>query len=497
MTRLGEQQAVLQRQLGTVATCDQLTGLASRSQLFASLSTALSAGQRGVLMLVNLDGFREVNDELGHARGDDVLRAVAERLSAAVRDGEMVARLGGDEFGVFLPDVRVLHVQPLLDRVLVASTTRLAMGGRDRHLRASVGVVFTGPGTDPTTVLGKADLAMRSGKADGGHRVSSYADVMGRDLAERRSLEADLAQAIERGQLHAVYQPLVDLSDGTLIGFEALLRWTHPQRGTIGPDVFIPVAESSGLIDEIGEWILKQALAQLRNWQLDGNPALSMAVNLSTRQLNDPKLPARVRDLVYRAGVDPATLTLEITESLAMDEGTPALARLWELKSIGVRLALDDFGTGHSSLARLALIPIDKVKIDKSFVSPLRHGDAESQRRAVLLRAAVAMSHGLGLRVVAEGAESAEHVGLLRALGCHEVQGYHLGRPAAAADLYLPGMRWSLPAPDRRLLVAGTEMSDGSHRTPTVAPRTPRVTGKAPAPDVENRQSYPSFRPGP
>ncbi len=458
----------LARRLTHSASHDPLTGLANRALLTERITAALLSTGHVAVMFLDLDDFKAVNDELGHAAGDLLLRAVSERLLGSVRTGDTVARLGGDEFAVLFPDLDADSAAPVLQRILAAVCCEVPLGGRDRSAQASAGLAFAADGEDAGRLIGKADLAMYHAKDAGGGGLAIYAESMHQELAGRLSLQADLAHALTLGQLSVAYQPLVSLTDGALVGFEALLRWRHPTRGLVPPDVFIPVAERSGEIDRIGDWVLTEALGQLAAWQRGlGHPALSMAVNLSTHQLGDPLLPERVRHALQRAGVDPRTVTLEITESLAMDQGSPALQRLWQLKSLGVRLALDDFGTGHSSLARLSAMPIDKVKIDKSFISPLVVGDAESHRRATLLRAAVAMTHGLGLQVVAEGVETEEHLALLRALGCHEAQGYLLGRPADPGAHHLPTMRWSLPPGDPRLLHPD---AGASSRTPAVMP---------------------------
>jgi len=445
----------LQRRLAHSATHDPLTGLANRTLLLQRIAESLAAGGEAphcAVLFLDLDDFKAVNDELGHAAGDQLLQTVAARLLASVREQDMVARLGGDEFALLFPELSSKGAEAVLARVLSAVGSRVVLRGRERHVGASAGLAFGRAGDDAVRLVGKADLAMYRAKADGGGGLALFQEQMHHELASRLSLEADVGQAVERRELRVVYQPLVSLDDGRLLGFEALLRWRHPTRGLVPPDVFIPVAESSGEIDRIGQWVLRESLAQLRHWQQHLGRDLTMAVNLSTRQLEDPDLPELVRAAIQHSGVDPRTLTLEVTESLAVETGSPALERLWQLKALGVRLALDDFGTGHSSLGRLGAMPIDKVKIDKSFVSPLVAGDAGTKASAVLLRAAVGMALGLGLRVVAEGVESPEHLALLRHLGCHEAQGYHLGRPADAETIDVISAQWQMPPADDRLL---------------------------------------------
>ena len=436
--------------LQVTGAVDALTGLATRTAAHAHLQALTTAGEPVTLLLLGIDGFRRVNDTLGASRGDELLQLFAAVLRAQSHPGDVLARLGGDEFAVILagrsPTDALAHARA----VLLTCRATVSTPARTWTVSCSAGLVTATPGDDADTLLGRADRTLREAKRAGAGRL--HVGPTGTDTDPAEQLDDDLALALERDQLHVVYQPQVNCLTGQLTGFEALLRWRHPQRGLVSPEVFIPLAEASGLIHRLGHWVLGQAVTQLRDWQRDGRPELTMAVNLSTRQLTDPGLALHVHHILARAGVDPRTVALEVTEGAAMDAGTPAVELLWHLKSLGVKLALDDFGTGHSSLARLAALPIDTVKIDRSFVSPLTLGDPGSHRRAVLLRAAIMMSHALEVTVIAEGAETWQQVALLRALNCDEVQGYYLARPIDPAAIHLPTLVWDLPEGDTALL---------------------------------------------
>jgi diguanylate cyclase (GGDEF)-like protein len=397
------------------------------------------------VMFVDLDDFKTVNDSLGHAVGDELLQAVAGRLQAALRPEDTAARLGGDEFAVLIEaladEAEALEVAA---RIRGALEPPLEIGERILTVTASIGVAWLdGAGTDQD-LLRDADVAMYAAKARGKAQIATFEPAMHARVLERLELNADLETALDNGELALVYQPLVELDGGAMIGVEALLRWNHPVRGLIMPDCFIALAESSGLIVPIGRWVLRSACEQLRSWQA-AQPAaadLQVFVNVSALQLADPGFPDDVRAAIEVSGVCADRVTLEITEHLQADDSERMLSRLSELKRIGVRLAIDDFGTGYSSLSYLRSFPIDLLKIDRSFIVDIAQ-DAEATR---LVRGIVEMGHALRLEIVTEGIEAAEQATLLRELGSDYAQGYHFSLPvdAAAIDRLLAG---GMPAP--------------------------------------------------
>jgi len=457
----------LQQQLSYNATHDALTGLANRTLLLASIEEALDArradGGRAAVLFLDLDDFKAVNDTLGHGAGDHLLEVVGDRLRNGIRFSDLVARLGGDEFAVLFPEFDPAAADAVVNRVLDTLNNPIRLGSRMVHVRASAGLVVSDGHDTALGVLGKADLAMYSVKERGKSDLAVFAQEMQSTRQERAELERDLAAAVTNGQLQLVYQPLVDLHGGRIIGCEALSRWAHPEHGPVPPDVFIPLAEATGAIVGIGEWVLEQACRRLSAWQrrLGGDAPFTMAVNVSARQLADDDVVARFADVLRRTAVDPRWVNLEITESLLLDDDELALDVLWKLRALGVRLAVDDFGTGYSSLSRLNRLPIQKLKIDKSFTLGLT-ADAEGRANATLISSAVAMAHGLGLQVVAEGVETQEHVGLLRHVGCDIGQGYLFSRPVAADDLDIAAAPFALAPADGGLL--RTSESDGSTR---------------------------------
>ena len=453
----------LQHQLAYSATHDPLTGLANRALLMDRLRIALcqdtGPGRRPAVMFIDLDDFKTVNDLHGHAAGDDLLRVIAGRLTGNVRSNDLVARLGGDEFAILFTDLPADFGQQLLGRILEAlrSPAVIDVQGTPHQVpvAASAGLVIAQHGDEPLTLIGQADLAMYSVKDSGKGGIKLYEPAMQERVHQRMLVATELDCSVEQDQLRAYYQPIVCLSTGRLLGFEALVRWQHPTRGMVPPDEFIAVAESTGVIQRIGLWMLDQACMQLRQWDdATHRSDLTMAVNVSARQLSDPHLSEHIQAALHRHRIDPRRITLEITESLAMDDDGPAMSALWQLKTVGVRLAMDDFGTGYSSLSRLGNLPLDKVKIDKAFVQPLSSGGEATKRAATMIRASIAMAKGLDLLVVAEGIEQATDVALLRHLGCDQGQGYLFARPLPAEEIDVARLHWALPQPDDRLLSA-------------------------------------------
>jgi diguanylate cyclase (GGDEF)-like protein len=407
---------------------DGLTGLPNRAAFRRSLRRSLASARRrqgGVgLLFIDLDGFKRVNDSLGHAVGDQLLREVAARFEAELRDSDLfgVSRLGGDEFTVLLEDVpEAIGSVRVAERLLRALNSPMLLAGREIVVRASIGVAqYPEDGDDATSLLRAADHAMYEAKRQ--HRGWARFDADSMAKADRTSLqlEVGLRHAMDRDQFRVVYQPIVGI-DGDLRGFEALLRWTSPELGAVSPEVFIPVAEESGLIVPIGQWVLDQSLALARRLPL----GLRVAVNISPAQLQRPGFLEAVSASISAAGVSPDELELEITERAIVGEEGPAGRALAELSAMGISLALDDFGTGFSSLSYLRRFPIDRVKIDRSFVADV---EAELDSRH-LASAVVALARELRLEVVAEGVETEAQREFLASLGCDELQGWLLGRP--------------------------------------------------------------------
>jgi diguanylate cyclase (GGDEF)-like protein len=412
------------------ATHDALTGLPNRLMLRDRLEQALAAAARrtgeAAVLLIDLDRFKEINDTLGHSYGDELLRQVGPRLETVLRDGDSVARLGGDEFAVLLPSVDGAREAELVaERIQEALHRRFEVNDLGLDVEASIGIALSPwHGTDSEELLRNADIAMYVAK-----EVKAGAVVFEPEAHQtapsRLTVLGDLRAALDQeGELFLHYQPKFTLDGERIEGAEALLRWQHPQRGLIPPAEFIPVAEGTGIILKLTERVLDMALAQMRRWQ-DAGVHVPVAVNLSTRCLLDAGLPDLVDRLLNQHGVPAPLLRLEVTESAVMGDATRCLEVLQRLHDLGVRLSIDDFGTGYSSMAYLRRLPVDELKIDRSFVL----GMTTTQQDAVLVRTAIDLGHNLGLTVVAEGVEGMEHVSALRELGCDIAQGYHYARP--------------------------------------------------------------------
>ena len=415
---------------------DPLTGLPNRtlfSERIRQATASLGPEGRLAVLLLDLDRFKEINDTLGHASGDLVLREVGVRLRAGLPDSHTVARLGGDEYAVLVPALPDWDAAVAVGRQVRATLGRpLPIEQLELEVTASMGIVLCPDhGSDPEPLLQRADVAMYQAKKD--HTgMEVYAPERDQYSPRRLALVGALRSAIDQRDLTLLYQPKVELRGGRIVAAEALLRWRHPVHGQIPPDEFIPIAESTALIQPLGQLVLETALDQARCWQEAGSP-LSLAVNLSVRNLLEPNLADRVAALIAKAGVPPGTLTLEITESGVMTDPNAAIAMLRGLRNVGVRLSIDDFGTGYSSLSYLKRLPVDEVKLDKSFVLNMT-SDVDD---AAIVRSTIELAHNLGLQLVAEGVEDQETLELLAALGCDLVQGYHLARPMPADKLGL------------------------------------------------------------
>ena len=427
------QQRGAQARVRYMAHHDVLSGALNRASFTEALETAAwrraDGGPSFSLLCIDLDRFKEVNDSMGHAAGDEVLRLATQRLKDAVREGDKVARLGGDEFAILLPAVASVEaVTPLAQRVVEALALPFEVDGQRVRCGGSVGIAIHGlDATDPDDLLGKADLALYRAKAEGRGTFSFYDVAMDRQMQARRELTQDLRGAIAGDQLALHYQPLYG-SDGLLLtGYEALLRWQHPTLGNVPPVEFIPLAEETGLIDGIGQWVLQRACRDAATW-----PApLTVAVNLSAAQFTGGDLVGAVTLALAAAGLDARRLELEITESLLMNNTDEVLATLRALAAMGVPIAMDDFGTGYSSLAYLWRFPFDKVKIDRAFTHNLGH----DTKVGLIVRSIITLAHSLDIRVNAEGVETPSQMAALLEHGCDEFQGFLLGCPGPTGGL--------------------------------------------------------------
>jgi diguanylate cyclase (GGDEF)-like protein/PAS domain S-box-containing protein len=419
-------------QLHHQAFHDDLTGLANRGLLRDRLTHALARLRRHggcvAVIFMDLDDFKTVNDGLGHMIGDELLRTTARRLEAALRTQDTAARLGGDEFAVVLEDLAgEPEALQIAERVRRALEPPVVLAGREVTISMSIGVTCARPGDDVDELLRNADVAMYAAKKQGKARIAAFTPAMHQDVLERLELSGELTTVLARDELVLDYQPLVALERGTIVGFEALLRWEHPSRGRLGPDRFISLAESNGQIVPVGAWVVRTACAQLRGW-LDRHPALGhlgVSVNVSARQVSDGSLSSHVRGALQAARLAPEQLTLEITEAVLVQDDERMQHELRKLKDIGIRLAVDDFGTGYSALSYLRLFPLDILKIDRVFVA----GIDEDREKASLMRGIIEMAHNLGLTVVTEGIENPAEAELARELRSDYGQGYWFARP--------------------------------------------------------------------
>lgn len=412
-------------------THDTLTGVANRPLLIDHLRHGIAYAKRYNRMVatfvVNIDHFKYVNQSLGHDAGDKLLKGVADRLRSAIREHDTVARLGADSFALTLIDNESLGgAAQAMTRVLDAVRQPFMIDEQEIVVTCSVGcALFPNDGPDPETLLRRADTAMRHARNLGGDCHYFYSADSDRRTEERLQLEASLRHAIDNGELAVHYQPQVAAADGRFIGMEALVRWSHPEMGMVSPGRFVPMAEESDLIVRIGSWVLEEACRHTQALIADGYPVGHVAVNLSPRQFRDPLLIDRVSEILARTGLDPRHLELEITESLAMKDVDAVVAKLKDLKSLGLLMAIDDFGTGYSSLSYLRRFPIDRLKIDQSFTREV----ATSADGAAIARAVIQLGHALDLRVIAEGVETDGQLQFLRENACDEIQGYFFSRP--------------------------------------------------------------------
>ena len=423
---------------------DPLTGLPNRALFRRTLERGVAQGRPGAVVVVDLDRFKEVNDSLGHHAGDELLRAVAGRLTRALRDGDMVTRLGGDEFGLLLPDLSDgVAARELVQRVSDVLSQELVVAGVPLTVEASFGIALhPEDGRDVETLMNRADAAMYQGKrgADG---VVVYDAARSTEPTHHLSIQHDIRRAIEQDELRLVYQPQIELATGRVVSVEALLRWQHPERGLISPCEFLPAVEQSASVGALTDWVLRRALADCATWTAEGHP-WHVAVNVSARNLEQEGFAASVAALATAAGVAPAQLQLEVTETALPADLAAASRTLAELRAHGFGIALDDFGVGYASLSHLRDLPLTEVKIDRAFVAGV---DANPEDREVV-RSLVRLAKGLGLVVCAEGVETAESAAWLTDVGSDRAQGYHFSRPVPWQTLAARTVHSSTPIPE-------------------------------------------------
>ncbi len=419
---------------------DALTGLPNRTLFMKRLAEATQRARRGddglfAVLFLDIDGFKLVNDSMGHHVGDELLVTVARRLEECVRGGDVVARLGGDEFAVLLERIADVRDSAMVaERAQEALGRPFTVGGYEHSTSASIGVALsTGASEQPEYILRSADIAMYRAKNSGRGRFEMFDRAMHAEALTRLQIESDLRHAFERNEFFLHYQPIISLDDGRIIGVEALVRWQHFERGVVSPATFVPVAEDTGLVVPLGRWVLREACRQGQIWQArfeSGRP-FAVSVNLSVREFAQPDLVRQVAAILDETGLPPHHLNLEITESAIIGQQHPAIETIQELRRLGVRIHLDDFGTGYSALSYLHRLPLDAVKVDRAFTSAI---DSE-ERPMHVVRAIVSLAHAIGLEVVAEGVSSPRQLALLREMGCDLGQGFLFARPGSAEDL--------------------------------------------------------------
>lgn len=428
---------IYEKKLDHLAHHDHLTGLPNRLLFSDRLTQCLAHSERRknalAVLFIDLDRFKLINDTLGHSVGDLLLKAVAERLHNNIREADTIARMGGDEFTIILSDVDNAHeIASVTRRVADVMSAPFVLAGQELFVTTSIGVsIYPTDGIDVETLVKNADSAMYRAKEQGRNNYQFYTEALNTAAVERMQLENSLRKALDREEFVLHYQPRVDVKTGAILGVEALVRWHHPELGLVPPAAFIPLAEETGLIEPIGQWVLRTACAQNMKWQMCGFNPISVAVNVSARQLARDGLTDEVAQILNETGLAPEYLDLELTESVLMHSIDLAIGILRKFKEMGVRLSIDDFGTGYSSLTYLKRFPIDAVKIDQSFIRDLTTNSDD----AAIARAVIAMSQSLKLKVIAEGVETVEQLQVLRSMECDEIQGYFVSRPVPADEL--------------------------------------------------------------
>jgi len=435
--QLAEEQARLAHQ----ALHDPLTGLPNRVFFLERLSQAVDAATRrsirSAVLFVDIDRFKAINDVAGHAVGDQLIVGVAGRLRDMLRPGDTVARLGGDEFVILCENLLDAQSEAIgiAERICTVMVKPFSSAHTELFTSASIGIAFVKPGDDPHVLVARADSAMYMAKQHGRSRYELYHPAYDERTTRRAELINGLHQVIERQELCLHYQPVKALSSGQVVAMEALCRWQHPTLGTIAPTEFIPLAEETGLIVDIGRWVLAEACAQCRQWRAEGFGAIDVSVNVSGRQLAEPDFAKDVERVLKATGLPPSALTMEVTESVLVTDGSTAHAVMNDLQALGIRIAIDDFGIGYSSLSYLAKLPVHSLKVDRSFIAGL----GSPGQDASIVTAMVELAHKLGLAVVAEGVETEAELAELRKAHCDEAQGFLLGRPAPFGNLRQAG----------------------------------------------------------
>ncbi|WP_051482664.1 bifunctional diguanylate cyclase/phosphodiesterase [Synechocystis sp. PCC 7509] len=430
--------AVMQKRVEGIirhqASHDLLTDLPNRAlfneRIFLALANAHGRGEILAVVFLDLDRFKTINDTLGHAVGDQLLQNAASRLKGCLRKVDTLARWGGDEFTLLLPQISCAEdVRKTAQRILDTFSTPFCFGNQELHITTSIGIALAPyDGEDAETLVKNADTAMYCAKQLGKNNYQFYAPTMNIKALGQLVLENNLYKALEREEFLLHYQPQVDLNTGEIVGMEALLRWQRPELGLVPPAQFIPLAEESGLIVPIGEWVLRTACTQNRAWQLAGLPPLRIAVNFSARQFQQPNLVKTIAQVLKETGLEPGYLELEITESLVMQNVDFTISVLGELQALGIHVSIDDFGTGYSSLSSLMYFPLDTLKIDQSFIRNL----TTNPKNAAIITSVITLGHGLNLKVIAEGVETLAQLEFLRSVKCDAVQGYLFSRPLSA-----------------------------------------------------------------
>jgi diguanylate cyclase (GGDEF)-like protein len=448
----------LEQKLTQLAFHDPLTGLANRARfaerVLEALNTAKTEDRVCAVLFIDLDDFKTVNDTLGHEAGDQLLQAVAERITSCLRPCDQSARLGGDEFAVIIEDALAAQAaERVAARITDALRLPITVNGCDLHTRASIGIATSQDVHSADEMLRNADLAMYMAKADGKGRYRWFRSSMRADVVQRHQLKSDLERAADRGEFQVHYQPIVDLHSGRPVAAEALVRWVHPERGLIFPKSFISTAEQSGLINDIGRFVLQHACARVAEWNeftARGQRPFAVSVNLSPAQFSQPDLVAQIENAVDTAGIDPACLILEVTEGLMLQGSERVTRTLSRLSSFGVRLAMDDFGTGYASLSSLRELPMDMIKIAKTFTDDI----SGNEEKSPFVRAMIELGEALGLITLAEGVETAQQARELERLGCKLGQGYHFARPVPASGIEVLLQRHSEPPDNLAKIIA-------------------------------------------
>ena len=426
----------IEDKLAELANFDHDTGLPNRMRLTRQLENMLKvakAKDRQLAVLsIDMDRFKMINDSLGHFAGDIILKELAYRIEKVLPGGAYIGRFGGDKFTVILSkEVRIEEVMKTCKPILEEIAKSIIFDDHEYFITASIGVSFyPNDGRDVHVLLKNADVAGNRSKAQGGNRITFFSTEMNEQVSSRLEMESYLRRAIQKGEFYLMFQPLIDLHTGRVFGSEALIRWNHPSLGTIPPADFIPLAEETGLIKEIGSWVLKQACRQNKEWHLLGHEDLSVAVNVSAYQFQQPGFLDDVKNALAEADLEPKYLTLELTESTMLHNVEYSISVMKALQDFGVKVSIDDFGTGYSSLSYLKNLPINTLKIDRSFINNLRIDTFD----VAIVKAIITMGQGLEVKVLAEGVETKEQMDLLKELNCHYAQGFYIHKPLTSAD---------------------------------------------------------------